>query len=335
MEWQRTTCSGPRRSTVQPDCGRNSRAAWGDQRAESDPGAHRLVCAVANTGVVLQPRLVGKITGEFLVPSYQRGYRWGRHEVEQLLNDIRDSVGDYYLQPVVVRAGDKLELIDGQQRLTTLYLILRYIKQKHLPSAEVGYTLEYETRPLSRAFLEEPDPTMSGTNIDFFHIHQAATCIEEWFDEQDEPTTALDFYLNGLQKRVYVIWYEVADDVDARDLFTRLNIGRIPLTDAELVKAVLLSNVTRPEEVAAQWDNIERDLRHDDVWAFVAPRRPGRVDADRPAPRHSGGRAPRAGSPEVRHVRTLSERARQAHPGRGDVRRPTSSGAKSLLYMPG
>lgn len=196
---------------------------------------------VADSGVVLQPRLVGKITGEFLVPSYQRGYRWGRHEVEQLLSDIRDSEGDYYLQPVVVRSGDKLELIDGQQRLTTLYLILRYIKRKHLPSAEVGFTLEYETRPTSRAFLEEPDAATSGTNIDFFHIHQAATFIQEWFDEQDEPTTALDFYLNGLQKRVYVIWYEVADDVDSRDLFTRLNIGRIPLTDAELVKAVLLS----------------------------------------------------------------------------------------------
>ncbi len=227
---------------------------------------------MANPGVVLEPRLVGKISGDFLVPSYQRGYRWGRHEVEQLLNDVRDSVGDYYLQPIVVRAGEKLELIDGQQRLTTLYLILKYIEKTHLPSAEVRYTLDYETRPLSRAFLEEPDAVMSGDNIDFFHMHQAATCIKEWFESQDEPTTALDFYLNGLQKRVYVIWYEVGDDVDARDLFTRLNIGRIPLTDAELVKAVLLSKVTRPEEVAAQWDNIERDLRHDDVWSFVAPR---------------------------------------------------------------
>lgn len=223
-------------------------------------------------GVVLEPRLVGKIVGEFLVPSYQRGYRWGRHEVEQLLVDIRDSEGDYYLQPIVVRRGSMLELIDGQQRLTTLYLILRYIQRNHLPSAEMRYTIEYETRPLSREYLEDPDTSRSGENIDFFHLHQAAKCIEEWFDQQDEPTTALDFYLNGLQKRVYVIWYEVADDVDARDLFTRLNIGRIPLTDAELVKAVLLSNVTRPEEVAAQWDNIERDLRHDDVWAFVAPR---------------------------------------------------------------
>lgn len=226
---------------------------------------------MGKSGVVLEPRLVGKIAGEFVVPNYQRGYRWGRHEVEQLLNDIRDSPGDYYLQPIVVRAGDKLELIDGQQRLTTLYLILRHIERTYLRDVEVRYTLTYETRPLSRTFLENPDPALASSNIDFFHIHQAATCIKEWFDIHDEPTTALDFYLNGLQKRVYVIWYEVPDDVDGRDLFTRLNVGRIPLTDAELVKAVLLSNVTRREEVAAQWDRIERDLRHEDVWAFIAP----------------------------------------------------------------
>lgn len=52
-------------------------------------------------------------------------------------------------------------------------------------------------------------------------------------------------------------------------------MGRIPLTDAELVKALLLSGVRttqsdRAQELAAQWDVIERDLRNPDVWAFVA-----------------------------------------------------------------
>ena len=52
-----------------------------------------------------------------------------------------------------------------------------------------------------------------------------STFIEEWFDEQDKPTTALDFYLNGLQKRVYVIWYEVADDVDDEAQGLRRGLG--------------------------------------------------------------------------------------------------------------
>ena len=73
-----------------------------------------------------------------------------------------------------------------------------------------------------------------------------------------------------------VLWYEAPPEVDSRDLFTRLNVGRIPLTDAELVKAQLLSHgqagrgqTDRALEIAAHWDLIERDLRVPEVWAFV------------------------------------------------------------------
>ncbi|HHX46988.1 MAG TPA: DUF1524 domain-containing protein, partial [Brevibacterium sp.] len=73
-----------------------------------------------------------------------------------------------------------------------------------------------------------------------------------------------------------IIWYEAPEDLNAAELFTRLNIGRIPLTDAELVKALLLSR-SRPDddrsdrshEIAAQWDAIERDLRDPELWAFI------------------------------------------------------------------
>ena len=76
------------------------------------------------------------------------GYRWGRHEVDCLLDDIEASgTQNYYLAPVVVKRMDdgRWELIDGQQRLTTLFLILRYV-QGHLPSAKLRYHLEYQTR---------------------------------------------------------------------------------------------------------------------------------------------------------------------------------------------
>lgn len=62
-------------------------------------------------------------------------------------------------------------------------------------------------------------------------------------------------------------------EVESTTLFTRLNIGRIPLTDAELVKALILTRsrqVKRDREIAAQWDSIERDLRIPEVWAFVS-----------------------------------------------------------------
>ena len=78
--------------------------------------------------ITLETRLVKDIKGTFVVPSYQRGYRWGRDEVTRLLDDIYENLGkNYCLQPVVVaRRGDgSYELIDGQQRLTTLMLLLR------------------------------------------------------------------------------------------------------------------------------------------------------------------------------------------------------------------
>src|SRR4051794_25742370 len=94
----------------------------------------------------LEPMLVGDISGAFFVPAYQRGYRWGEVEVGRLLDDIwenRDRT--YYLQPVVVkRYGDEWELVDGQQRLTTLYLILQYMKREGLQSSGATYSLRYE-----------------------------------------------------------------------------------------------------------------------------------------------------------------------------------------------
>ncbi|MFY1614710.1 DUF262 domain-containing protein [Micromonospora sp. WMMD736] len=225
----------------------------------------------------LRPVLVGNIAGEFFVPSYQRGYRWGRDEVVRLLNDVHESAGKkYFLQPVVVkrRHDGKWELVDGQQRLTTLLLILLYIRQ-HLPTATLKYELEYETRPASAKYLQHPTFEESRDNIDFFHIFGAFECIREWFDARGNPTLeAINFY-KYFSESVYVIWYEAPPKVESTTLFTRLNIGRIPLTDAELVKALVLARsrtLKRDHEIAAQWDSIERDLRIPEVWAFVTGR---------------------------------------------------------------
>lgn len=238
------------------------------------------------TTALLQPLSVGSIQGEFFIPAYQRGYRWGEHEVRLLLDDISEAAGsDYYLQPVVVKQlGDnRWELVDGQQRLTTLYLVLRAIR-KYLPHTEIRYSLSYETRPGSAAYLDDPTEEGSLENIDYFHIFAAAQCIDDWFAERKNPTMAAMKLYEGLSApddstswSVRVIWYEAPDtsEFDSRALFTRLNVGRIPLTDAELVKALLLSRVDRQFEIAAQWDSIERDLRAPEVWAFATGKADG------------------------------------------------------------
>ena len=223
---------------------------------------------------------VGRIAGTFFVPRYQRGYRWTELEVTRLLQDILDSEGStYYLQPIVVKAlGDnRWELIDGQQRLTTLALIVRYFKT-YVPRAEVKYTIEYETRPLSAEFLLEPTKEKADENIDFFHMFAAWQAIGAWVDRQDDASTSAFEIYAALSRRVKVIWYEAPEATDSIELFTALNVGRIPLTDAELVKALLLSRsrevdgTDRALSVASEWDAIERDLRDPELWAFLTAR---------------------------------------------------------------
>lgn len=236
------------------------------------------------SNIHLEPKLVGSIEGEFYVPAYQRGYRW-KEEVRMLLNDIHE-IGEgknYSLQPIVVRKiGEKrFELIDGQQRLTTLYIILKYIKE-FLPKNQVKFSIDYQTRTNSRTFLEFIDfkNTDIETNIiDEYFFNEATKTIVKWFEKQeDESQAAIDFNTK-LNKKIRVIWYEVDSTEDPVSLFTRLNIGRIPLTNAELVKALFLSRNNEIDdrkqlEIATEWDIIEKDLHNDSLWYFITNENP-------------------------------------------------------------
>ncbi|WP_156171849.1 DUF262 domain-containing protein [Demequina rhizosphaerae] len=226
------------------------------------------------------------LSGEFFVPSYQRGYRWGATEVVKLLDDIESEViaasapRSYYLQPIVVMwrdAHSNWELIDGQQRLTTLYLIVKYLRDSNwLPRAKVNYSLVYETRDNSRDYLDTLEASLRHSNIDFHYMYSAYEAIESWFESRPDPEGAAINIRKALSEHVYVIWYEAPEGTDRNELFRRLNVGRIPLTDAELIKALVLSKVgaeggraERQEQVAVQWDAFERDLRDPEMWAFI------------------------------------------------------------------
>lgn len=225
--------------------------------------------------ILLETKLVGDIKGTFYVPSYQRGYRWGEDEVLRLLNDVyTNGKKNYCLQPVVVRKdGDIYELIDGQQRLTTLYLIYRYMKNVNPFFSEPSFNLVYETREKSEEFLHSVDLSRRNENIDFWFISNAYEIISKWFEE-DMQIRVLHIF-EYFKENVKIIWYEVGENEDAIALFTRLNIGKIPLTSAELVKAMFLSNTNgqmsreRQEEISLQWDDMEKELHNESLWYFL------------------------------------------------------------------
>lgn len=228
--------------------------------------------------IILDTKLVGTIEGVFFVPSYQRGYRWGRDEVFRLLEDIySNGTKNYCLQPVVVRKnGEVYELIDGQQRLTTIYLIYRYMYNASGGFLdEPKFNLRYETREKSEDFLKEVDMTQKEENVDFWFICNAYETISEWFKGKEKKSTLTN--LNKyFDENVKIIWYEVGESEDAIALFARLNIGKIPLTSAELVKAMFLSRDNnsdmdreKQEEISLQWDNIEKELHNASLWCFL------------------------------------------------------------------
>ena len=232
-----------------------------------------------NGEIKLDTKLVGDIKGDFYIPSYQRGYRWGETEVVRLLDDIYSTEGkrNYCLQPVVVRkSGDRYELIDGQQRLTTIYLIYRFMHEESFGFIdEPRFNLSYETREKSEDFLKLMDESRKEENIDFWFLCTAYESIRKWFSEKDRKSTLTNVnkYFDEIVK---IIWYEVGESEDAIGLFTRLNIGKIPLTNAELVKAMFLSKDTdenidkeKQEEISLQWDNMEKELHNNSLWYFL------------------------------------------------------------------
>lgn len=234
--------------------------------------------------IKLETKPVGNIKENFFLPSYQRGYRWRSNEVERLLDDIYSTETDYCLQPLVLKELEdkyKYELIDGQQRLTTIYLIYRFMNEEDKSKPAPGFSISYETREGSEKFLESMDEDDKNKYIDYWFFWNAYKTIEKWFSDKerfpkDNKQIRIDKVYEHLEKNVKFIWYEVGDSEDPKGVFTRLNSGKIPLTNAELVKAMFLSRdlnekfiAERAQEIALQWDMMEKELHSESMWYFL------------------------------------------------------------------
>lgn len=274
----------------------------------------------------------------FFVPAYQRGYRWGKDQMWELLDDlyefsIRDKKeGEFYcLQPVIVQPitddeklkeiksitgwGDEVtfenttwEVIDGQQRLTSIYILFRYLVSEETLSlkrlkkdGKALYRLCYETRPKTKDFLEELDEdSLNYDNIDATFISKAYLAIDEWlkdrgpaiakrYGKRNSTEDILQMLYNILRTSrednretsgsAQFIWYELQADSTKNpiDEFISINNGKIRLTDAELIKGLFLQKRNfsndqsgRQMRIAMQWEDIENTLHKDDFWTFLS-----------------------------------------------------------------
>ena len=238
----------------------------------------------------------------YVIPFQQRGYKWTSSNVEELLCDLREFIEDanpqkciYCLQPLaIVSVGEnRYTVLDGQQRLTTLYLLYKYLY------GESPYEFDYErdiddditmSRTTFLATVESISEEQASAKIDFFYIHNAYKHIGKVFMDwakqsansievtavKAELAKHINMFKTLLEgnggKSLHVIWYEVVGDKEKQhEIFSNLNSGKIHLTNTELIKALLLNSVSglpskEQNEAAAIFEQIERYMQNDNFW---------------------------------------------------------------------
>jgi uncharacterized protein with ParB-like and HNH nuclease domain len=231
---------------------------------------------------------------KFVVKDYQRGYKWEQEQIEALLKDIHNhKEGKYCLQPLVIdENSDNVELIDGQQRITTIYLLLHYF------GIEQFYSIDYQTRESTREFLSSNIQLLKEVaeaktewedfvkqhpqfdNVDVFHLQLVYSRIYFYFEKRDKYYK--DSFLNKILYQLHVIWYDIKANnkiQQPEEVFLNLNSGKVLLTSSELIKALFIldaQNKYTPDiaklkaaELATEWDIIENKLHDDTFWYFI------------------------------------------------------------------
>ena len=255
----------------------------------------------------------------FLVPKYQRGYRWTKDQASRLMQDLCDFYFEqskkseeercpfYSLQVLVVeeKRNKEFEVIDGQQRLTTM-LILRQAFQIVYKIESAGfvdivietekgllpqnmYSIKYATRINSDIWLKELTLAYlkdlrdgSSLNIEIFQsknrdYHHFAEVLLAGVDMMKQQANInWDSILTTVAR---FIWYDkskVQFEDENEMIFNRLNATKIKLNNAELIKALFLQEgvyknegLVRRDQMAIDWDDLEKKLQDPEFWMFI------------------------------------------------------------------
>ena len=220
----------------------------------------------------------------FTIPYQQRGYRWSEYNINKLLDDFKEFVESekktYCLQPIAVTVEeddikDHYIVIDGQQRLTTLYLLHKYLTSddKKLTHETEFFHYEYDkdndherSEFLRKSFSKDDD-----SKIDFYYISHAYMTIKEWFGGKTDLENKIRNLFSPNEKSVQVIWYLV-DKGKEHETFRNINSGKIQLSNSDLIKALLLNRdngIENKEQIAAQFEIMERQFAENRFWYML------------------------------------------------------------------
>ncbi len=208
-------------------------------------------------------------SGKYVVPLYQRNYAWRKNEIEVLLQDIYEAFkknpnGNYFIGSLVVlkRQNGDFEVIDGQQRLTTLSLITKIFGISKIPC------LFYDSRPEVEEFFKEFYKTDGNIqNLDYpqiTHFKNAIEFIEEANLDANNTTPVTihklankEAFVNFFANNVILIRVEIPADTDVASYFEIMNNRGVQLQKHEILKSLLMAkidNKAEQKEFAYIWD---------------------------------------------------------------------------------
>lgn len=233
------------------------------------------------------------------IDYYQREYRWQRKQAKELIDDLsaqflqshrpgnpRGSVaqyGNYFLGSIILSERDnQLFIVDGQQRLTTLTLLLLLLHRRqgqradrvHLEDliyserfGERAFNIAVEDRRAIMSALfngEVPDTSDASESVQTIVARYAD--LEELLDElgEDLDDAALPYFCDWLTEKVYLIEIRAGSDEDAYTIFETMNDRGLSLSPLDMLKGYLLANigdVGQRNEAARLWRERMEALR--------------------------------------------------------------------------
>jgi len=213
---------------------------------------------------------------KYHIPAYQRGYKWASSTngaVSILLNDLWNAYDkaknsdrkEYYLQyitvkPIKIEGDECLEVIDGQQRLTTLSIIISVItsilENSNITSGKLGYAIRdnffndhiYRKDDLlklvSISWEKHIEQNVNFNKQDIFYLYSATKKSHSTFSSKPFKNNLSDFY-TYLLEHVMLIVNSVESHIDSETVFRNLNSNQVPLTESELIKGLLITKMGR------------------------------------------------------------------------------------------
>jgi len=241
----------------------------------------------------------------FLIPEYQRSYVWNDDNINDLLDDLwfawqNKSDNEYFLGSLVLKrtresAFTEFEVLDGQQRLTTLFILMAVIRDltnnKQLKETckerirqeenefvgipervRIVYKIRDNVEEFINKFILEGDCTenpeikekIDTKNVSISHMAKAIETIRNFF--KDRTDSEMEGFAKFLGLNAVFIYVSTESMEDAFRMFTILNNRGLPLSNTDILKSINIGAMGNDEDMelyAKEWESIEGDLGGD------------------------------------------------------------------------